>query len=95
MCSIIIRQIQQIIRPIQQHKCSKIHYVRDVSSAVSVIIRRYYKNMKGKTDTEGYRVWYCNSCLKLKIMFKISLRWGFFFFVLRFVISIIRLRDKG
>jgi len=40
------------IRPIQQHKCSKINlfliYARHVS-AVSAIIRRYYKNIKGET----------------------------------------------
>ena len=66
-----------IIRQIQQQKCSKIILFLTHATfrqTVSAIIRRYYKNVRDKTDTQCYNIWHCNSCLKLKIMFKIPLR---------------------
>ena len=51
------------IRPVQQHKWSDIHFISFARNmfrpTITAIIRRYYKNIKGKTDATKVEVSPC------------------------------------
>jgi len=56
------------IRPVQQHKWSDINFISFVGdmfrATIAAVMRRYYKNIKGKTDETNVEVSPCTELLK-------------------------------